>query len=287
MAFSRSETLAIMGGDESAFSGTYKFYDDDTTMTVSKLGGKGVVGKPHRIGDTELTWLPVLGGTIGYIQGENKFKDNPILVNNLEKFSTFAAGMEAGTKIFLTDYLSVGPTLGLIYSRSESEFVPGTPLGERIKNAYIGQLFNWDLETITLTPSIDILYEDVFFRNWKTTFSSRYSWFNTWDTASSSIYLAGNGSSYNWETRADFDVKLPLKLFDYPLHTGGFVSIDILGGDFRDTVATNTMYTFNGRLVLGELTGFWKLRWFGLGASYIEAKTFSGYSFGLDAKLQF
>jgi hypothetical protein len=47
------------------------------------------------------------------------------------------------------------------------------------------------------------------------------------------------------------------------------------------------MYTFNGRLVIGDITGLWKLNWIGLGASYIKADTFSGFSWGIDARLVF
>jgi len=287
LATARSETLGIMGGDNGATGGTYKFYDDGTTMSVTKLGGRGTIGNARRIGGTSLSWVPMLGGTVGYIDGKNRFLDNPVLVNNTEHFSTTAAGAEAGAKFYLTREISITPMLGLIYSYSESRFSPGTALGAKLKQQYSGQLFDWDLQSLCMVPSADIQYEKPLAEDWKLTLSSRYAWFNTWHLASSSTYLRGSGNSYDWKNKADIDVRLPLKFFGFPLHTGGFVSLDILGRDFRDTVGSNAMYTFNGRVVLGDLRGRWNLNWIGLGLSYIKSDTFYGYSIGLDTRLQF
>jgi hypothetical protein len=287
LATARSETLAIMGGDDGICGGTYRFYDDGTRISITKLGGMGTIGEPKRVGNSDMTWAPLLGGTIGYISGENSFNNNPVLIGNKEKFATFAVGLNSGLKLNLTKELSIGPSLGLIYAHSDSSFKPGTALGTHLKQLYGGQLFDWNIDTFSLVPSLDIQYEKPLNNDLKLALLSRFAWFNTWSIASSSDYLHGSGSSYDWENRVDLDLKLPLKLFGFPLHTGGYVALDVLGDDFRDTVGTNTMYTVGGRLVLGELTGLWKLNWLGLGVSYITAKSFYGYSVGLDARLKF
>ena len=287
LATARSETLAIMGGDDGISGGTYRFYDDGTRMSITKLGGTGTLGGPNRLGNGDMTWQPLLGGSIGYISGDNSFNNNPVLTGNKEKFATFAVGLASGVKLNLTKELSLGPSLGLIYAHSDSTFEPGTALGVHLKQLYGGQLFDWNIDTLSLVPALDIQYEKPLSNDLKLALLSRFAWFNTWSIASSSNYLHGSGSSYDWENRVDLDLKLPLKLFGFPLHTGGFVALDVLGDDFRDTVGTNTMYTVNGRLVLGELTGLWKLNWLGLGVSYIAAKSFYGYSVGLDARLKF
>ena len=287
LATSRSETLAIMGGDDGISGGTYRFYDDGSCMSITKLGGKGILGEPNRLGDSDMSWAPLLGGTIGYISGENSFNNNPVLSGNKEKFATFAVGLDAGVKLNLTKELSIGPSLGLIYAHSDSTFEPGTALGTHLKQLYAGQLFDWNIDTFSLVPALDLQYEKPLTNDLTLALLSRFAWFNTWSVASSSSYLHGSGSSYDWENRVDLDLRLPLTLFGFPLHTGGFVALDVLGDDFRDTVGTNTMYTINGRLVLGELTGLWKLNWLGLGVSYIAAKSFYGYSVGLDARLKF
>ena len=287
LATARSETLAIMGGDGAASGGTYHFYDDGTTLNIYKLGGRGAWGDGFRIGDSEVTWQPRLGGEIGVINGDNEFKDNPVLTGNTERFATTALGFETGVQLNISKELQVGAMLGMIYAHSESTFNAGTALGGQLKQQYAGQLFDWDIDTVSLVPSIDLQYQWLINRDVKLTLLSRFAWFKTWSVASSSAYLRGSGNSFDFENRADLDLRLPITLFGFPLHTGGYVALDLLGDNFRDTVGTSTMYTVNSRLVLGDLDRLWKLHWLGIGVSYIAAKTFYGYSLGLEARLQF
>lgn len=287
LTVARSETLAIMGGDDGFSSGFYTFYADDSSLSITKFGGKGVIGKPHRTGVSGITWQPILGGTVGYISGKNEFKLTPLLAGNTETFYTIALGGEAGVKISLTDEISIAPTIGLLYSYAGSSFSPRTAQASELKQQYAKQLFDWDAQTISFSPALEATYEKVYAKDMKLTLSSRYAWFNTWEIASSSRYLDGEGSSSSWENRIDLDLRLPMKLLGFPLHTGGYVSLDMVGGNFREVIQTNAIYTFNGRLVLGDLGGLWNLDWLGLGLSYIKASTFYGYSVGLDVRLKF
>lgn len=283
----RVETLAIMGGEDGASGGVYSFNTSQSDMSMSKGGGRGILGDPKDFSDTGIHWLPLLGGSIGYATAESKFTKTPVLANNSETYTSFAMGFEAGARVFLTKEISTGPMLGLIYSHTHSSFQAGSPLGLELKRLYEKQLVGWDMDTISFVPSLDIQYEKIYAEDWRVTLSSRYVWFHTWDIATSSRYLALSGNSSYWENKADLDIRLPLKLFNHALHTGGFVSVGLIGGDYRETINTNAMYTFNGRLVIGDITGLWKLNWIGLGASYIKANTFHGLSWGIDARLIF
>lgn len=287
LTVARSETLAIMGGDDGISGGSYKFYADDSTLSITKFGGKGAIGKPQQTGAAGITWQPLLGGTIGYISGTNEFRLTPMLTGNKETFFTVAAGGDAGVKVSLTEEVSIAPTVGLLYSYSGSSFSPRTPLASELKQQYAKQLFDWDAQTISFVPTIEATYEKTFAKDWKLSLSSRYAWFKTWEIATSSRYLDGDGNSSSWENKVDLDLRLPLKIFGFPLHTGGYVSVDLVGGDFREVIQTNAIYTFNSRFVLGDLDGLLKLDWLGLGLSYIKANTFYGYSVGLDARLKF
>ena len=286
-AGSRVETLSILGGEDGASGGLYSYENNKNELNVSKAGGRGTIGDPSRIGDTDMYWLPFLGGSIGYSEAQNRFNNTPILLNNTELYTSFAMGFEAGVRILLTKEISIGPMMGVIYSHANSKFTPGTELGLKLKQNFAKQLVDWNMDTISAVPSIDIQYEKIFDKDWRLTLSSRYDWFKTWDVASSSKYLSLSGNSSYWENKVDLDIRLPLKVLGFPLHTGGFVSAGILGGDIRDTINTNAMYTFNGRLVVGDLTGLWKVNWLGIGVSYIKSETFHGLSYGIDARLLF
>lgn len=286
-AGARVETLAIMGGEDGASGGVYSYDNDRLNMSMTKGGGRGIIGDPKNFSENGINWLPLLGGSIGYAEADNKFTHIPALIGNQEKYTSFAMGFEAGARVFFTKEISIGPMLGVIYSHAHNSFQAGTPLGVELKQKYDKQLVDWNMDTLSLVPSMDIVYEKTFVEDWRVTLSSRFNWFHTWDIATSSKYLGLSGDSSYWENKADLDVRLPLKVFGHPLHTGGFVSAGVIGGDFRDSIKTDAMYTFNGRLVIGDITGLWKLNWIGLGASYIKADTFSGFSWGIDARLVF
>jgi len=285
----RVETMAILGGEDGASGGAYKYDNDQLNMSITKGGGRGIIGDPNEFDFSAggIHWLPLLGGSIGYTEAENKFSKIPTLVGNTEKYMSFAMGFEAGARVYFTKEISIGPMLGLIYSHTHTTFQAGTPLGVELKQQYGKQLVDWNMDTLSLVPSMDIQYEQIFAKDWRVTLSSRFDWFHTWDVATSSKYLGLSGNSSYWENKADLDIRLPLKVFSHALHTGGFVSASVIGGDFRESIKADAIYTFNGRLVVGDITGLWKLNWIGLGASYIKADTFSGFSWGIDARLVF
>ncbi|HRR42120.1 MAG TPA: hypothetical protein P5244_12870 [Syntrophales bacterium] len=97
----------------------------------------------------------------------------------------------------------------------------------------------------------------IFAEDWKVTLTSNYAWFTTHDAARSSIYQKISGNSSYWDNRTDLDVRLPLKLFGFPLHTGCFASAGILGDDLREGLNSDAIYAFNGRLVVG-ISGVWE-----------------------------
>lgn len=283
----RAETLAAIGGDDGATGGVYTFVNNNTDLNINKLSGRGTIGEPLKLLNTGLTWQPLFGGSIGYLTAENRFKSSPALVGNIEEYSSFSMGFETGMQINLTEELSIGPMIGLIYAHANSKFTPGNTLGADLKLNYAKQLVDWNMDSLTTVPSIYLQYEKIFAKDWRLTLSTRYEWFNTWDVGSSSRLLSVSGNTSCWETKADLDIRLPIKVFDFPLHTGGFFTVDMYGGNFRDSIGTNAMYTINGRLVVGDLTGLWKVNWLGIGVSYIKANTFHGFSWGLDARLLF
>jgi len=277
----RVETVAILDGEDGASGGLYSF-NNESSLNITKFGGRGTVGEPRPIGTTGMTWLPLIGGHIGYSEAKNDFKDISWLAGNSERYTSYALGCEAGARIFLTDQISIAPILGLIYSQTRSSFSERTPAGVELKRIYEGQLVDWYVDTLSLVPSLEVQYKKILAEDWKVTLTSSYAWFTTRDVARSSIYQKISGHSSYWDNRADLDVRLPLKLFGFPLHTGSFVSAGIPGGDLREGLDSSAIYALNGRLVLGDLKGLGILDWVGLGVTYFQSNNFSGFSWGLD-----
>lgn len=205
------------------------------------------------------------GGNIGYSEARNSFNDIPLLYGNSEIYTSYALGVETGARIYFTKYFSVAPILGLIYSHTCSSFTAGTLTGIEMKRIYGGQLVDWSVDTLSLVPSLELQYQRVFADDWKLTLTTNYAWFRTNDFARSSMYQKVSGDSSYWENRADLDVRLPWKLFGFPLHAGYFVSLGILGNDLRDGLNSNALYVQNCRLGIGDLKGLWKLNRIGWG----------------------
>ena len=281
MVGTRVETVAILDGEDGLSGGFFNFDANDSTLSITKFGGRGTVGEPRPIAGTGLKWVPVLGGCIGYSTARNNFTDSPLLVGNEDKYTSYAAGFEAGARILLTDLFSIGPTFGLIYSQTASSFHAATPAGIELQLRYDKHLVDWYVDTLSFVPSVDIQYKKSLMENWMLTLVSRYTWFRTRDVATSSDYIRISGSSTYWENSADLDVRLPLRLADFPLHTGYFVSAGILGGDIREGLNSNVIYTLGARLTVGDLKGRWMPDQVGLGISYVKSNTFSGLSWGL------
>ncbi|MEN6621589.1 MAG: hypothetical protein ABFD50_08590 [Smithella sp.] len=278
---SKVETVAILDGEDGAVSGLYTFRNK-SSLNIVKFGGRNSLGNPKAIGETGLKWTPLLGAHLGYSESKNEFTDIPWLAGNTDTYTSYALGLEAGARIFLTDHVSVAPVLGIIYSQTNSSFSAGTPAGSEMKRIYGGQLVDWWVDTLSLVPSMELQYQRIFAENWKLTLTTNYAWFWTNDIARTSIYQKISGNSSYWDNRADLDIRLPWKLFGFPLHTGGFVSAAILGDDLREGLDSDAIYIFNGRFGVGDLKGLCKLGRIGMGASYIRANNFYGFSWGLD-----
>ncbi|HEV8542781.1 MAG TPA: Solitary outer membrane autotransporter beta-barrel domain [Verrucomicrobiae bacterium] len=281
----RIETATILGGDYSAVGGTYAFRGGNRSdLSVGKLGGGGELGL-HPLGQTGMTWAPVLQGNIGVGSAENHF-ENTALAGNALKYDTVALEFGGGVSFHLTDHFSIAPTISGIYGHMESSFEANNPAGNLVKLLATGTLVDWAVDTWTVVPAIKLKYN----WNWQRTIfelSSYYNYFHTESFNSSSVLVNVNGDSHTWENRLDVDVPTGLHLFGRELHTGGFFSRTELFGGISDGLSEDHFYTLNSRFVMDFLGELWKVRWLGLGASYFWGDNFSGWSMGVDLRLQF
>ncbi len=155
-----------------------------------------------------------------------------------------------------------------------------------MKAAAAGTYVDWQLETWSAVPSLDLRYTG----QWRDTlleFSSRYTFFHTESFASTSPVVSVKGDSHTWENKLDVDIPLNWQLFGRRLRTGGFISRTDLGGSAAAGLNENHFYTVNGRLVVDLLGKVWKMRWLGLGASWFVGEHFNGWTAGVDVRFKF
>jgi hypothetical protein len=282
---SRVELAIVLGGESSAEGGAYKTELNDVDFGIFKLGGRGDIGDPRPLGKTGLRWNPVLGGAFANFDATNKFADNALLIDNESKYSSLIVNLNGGARWHFTKGVSLGTLLGGTYGHVENTFSANTPLGVLIKSspATAGQVVDWNVHTWTFQPTADLRYR-FSLRNTLLELSSSYTYFHTEQFSGSSAVLSVDGDSHYWHNKIDIDIPLPLFLWNSQLRTGGNFSRSDLFGEVKNALQDDFFYTLHGRLVADVLGKkyWWKVKYIGLGGSYVWSDSLSGWSVGVD-----
>jgi hypothetical protein len=158
---SRVETFAILGTQTGASGGLYKGEVNDVSGDVSKLSGRGDVTPQFPLGDSGVKWSLLVEGGVGRVLFENQFQEQP-LAGNRSEIETWSVALGVGVRFTFIDVLSAAPSIGGIYSHSEHTFFPGTPVGDTVKQRLGGTLVDWDADTFTLVPGLELRYRQAF-----------------------------------------------------------------------------------------------------------------------------
>jgi hypothetical protein len=150
---SRIESFAILGTQTGASGGLYKGEVNDTTGDVFKVSGRGDVTPKFPLGDSGVKWNLLVEGGFGRVLFDNRFEVQP-LAGNRSEIETWSVALGAGVRFTFLDVLSVAPSIGGIYSHTENTFLPGTPLGNTVKQSFGGTLVDWNADTFTLVPGL-------------------------------------------------------------------------------------------------------------------------------------
>ena len=111
----RIEAVSILGGDYAAAGGVYTFRGGNLAdLSISKLGGGGEVAPTRPLGLGSLQWAPVLQGNFGMVSAENRFQTG-YLAGNQMNYDTLALEAGGGVAVYLTEHLSLTPTISGMY----------------------------------------------------------------------------------------------------------------------------------------------------------------------------
>jgi opacity protein-like surface antigen len=282
----RAEVGIVLGATDAASGGNYtvdgKNGNDHLEFSLMKFAGGGEVGPARKLGDSDITWHPVVMGAIGYISGENDIDVGPLAFNEFEE-NALALHLGGGVAFHITERFTVTPTIGVLYGRYEPEINARTPAGFAV-DAFLD---DETAETIGVTPGIAVAYKVPMGQKMMWDLSARYTFYGTTEI-SGSDFDAG-GSSHVFEQRADLDIPLDASLWDCPLHTGGYFSLTEVAGDISDTMNSDIWATLHGRLLLNTegKSWAWKMTRIGLGVSGIVGDDFTGWSAGVDVMFKF
>jgi len=290
----RIEALTILGGDFGLSAGHLTSRgtllpgqgSSSVESDVTKGGGDGDVGDPQRLGDLDIGWQPRLQGNMGYLNSTNQ-PTSGLLAGDKSEVTTYAIEFGGGARFWLSDRLSVAPTLmGLYGDTSNSYTVRSAFMKANLSRAIELGLVDWRIKTWTLRPALNVQYV-VAVNRAIITLSSDPTFFYTRGFNSSNSNVRINGDSGALANKIDVDVPLGIEIFGHELRSGGYLTRTELLGDLRSGLEVQHINEIHGRLVLDFLQQLWKVQWLGVGASYLWGTDIRGWTAGVDVAFRF
>jgi hypothetical protein len=286
----RVEASTILGGDYGLSGGDFTSVNNNSgnvDINISKFGGMGDIYPIRPLGDTGIGWQPQLQGSMGYLTAKKHYNGSTVLNGDQNEDKTFAIQFGGGARFWFNDNFSIAPTFMGMYGHSENSYTANSAFG-RANQAAATQLglINWNVDTWTVRPALNLQYQYTW-RRTIFTLSSDITYYYTESFSSSSANVDIDGNSESWETKLDVDVPLGVELFGHELRTGGFFSRTQLYDGLQEGLNTDYINEAHGRLVLDFLDQLWKVQYIGLGVSYMWAGDFNGWSIGADVAFRF
>ena len=289
----RVEALAILAGDYGITGGDFrttgKFEGNETIdaeMVVTKLGGAGDFGMPRPVGDLGIGWQGRLQGNMGYVEATNRLH-SPLLEGDVNNFKEYALEFGGGARFWLSDGLSLAPTVLGIYGHTVNSYTANSPFMQaNFARAIDMGLVNWSVDTWTLRTGLNIQYLITWDRT-RIKLSSEPTYYHTESFNSSNANVSLSGDSHSIATTIDIDIPLGVELFGHELRSGGAFKRTDLFGDLRSDLEVSHIDEVKGRVVLDFLNELWKVQWIGVSASYAWGTKFSGWTAGLDVVFRF
>jgi len=290
---SRIEALTILGGDYGLAGGSFRSTgrlqvvgNAGSTSRVTKLGGAGDVGAPQPLGELGVGWQPRVQGNMGYIESTSHFHST-MFEGDINKFKTFGIEFGGGARFWVSDALSLAPTLMGLYGHTSDTYMANSAfMKANLPLATQLGLVDYSVDSWTIRPALNIQYLLTWDRT-IFTLSSDSTYYHTESFSSSNSNVRISGNSGSEAAKFDVDVPLGIQLYSHELRAGGFLSYTALFGGLATGLSTQHLNEIHGRLVLDFLNQLWKVQWMGVGASYIWGQNISGWTVGADVTFRF
>ncbi len=222
-----------------------------------------------------------------YLTATKHYDKNSLQDGDQNENKTFAIEFGGGPRFWFNDQFSIAPTVMGMYGHTENSYTAKSAFGVTNQAAarQLG-LIDWNVDTWTIRPALDVQYQYTW-RRTIFTLSSDFTYFYTESFQSSSANVDVSGNSESWVNKLDVDVPLGVELFGHELRSGGYFSRTELYDGLRDGLSTEYLYQAHGRIVLDFLDQLWKVQYIGLGVTYMWGADFNGWSIGADVAFRF
>jgi hypothetical protein len=287
----RVEAATILGGDYGVGGGAYNSGSggNNVDLSISKFGGMGDIYPIKPLGDTGIGWQPQLQGNMGYLTAKKTYSSTSVLNGDQNEDKTFAIQFGGGVRFWFDDHFSIAPTFMGMYGHTENNYTATSAFalapGNLAEARQLG-LIDYIVNTWTVRPAVDFQYQYTWNRT-IFTFSSDPTYFYTEAFSGSSGHPDVNGNSVTWQNKIDVDVPLGVELWGHELRSGGYFSRTEFYDGIRDGLNSEYMYDVHPRIVMDFLGELWKVKWLGIGGSYMWGNDFHGWSIGVDAAFRF
>jgi hypothetical protein len=290
----RIEALTILGGDFGLSDGSFSSdsrqqpgrASTHVESGVTKAGGAGDVGDPRPLGLLNIGWQPRVQGNFGYLESENLPREG-LRASDRSVFRTWALEFGVGARLWLTDRVSVAPTMSGLFGHTANTYTARSAFlkANQTLATQLG-LINWSVDTWTVRPAVNAQYVINWHRS-LITLSSDLTYFYTEDFGSSNRNVHISGDSGSLANKIDLDIPLGIKLGGHELRSGGYFSRTEMYGDLKTGLEVHHLNEIHGRLVADFLNQFWKVQWLGVGASYLWGPNITGWAVGADVAFRF
>jgi len=206
---SRVETATILGGDYGVSGGAYTSVNNNSgnvDINISKFGGMGDIGAPQQLGTLDIGWQPQLQGSMGYLTATKHYNGGTMLDGDQNENKTFAIQFGGGARFWFNNNFSIAPTFMGMYGHTENSYTANSVFG-KANQAQAQQLglIDWNVNTWTIRPALDLQYQYTWHRT-IFTLSSDPTYYYTQSFNSSSENVDVSGNSESWENKLDVDV---------------------------------------------------------------------------------
>ena len=289
----RIEALAILGGDFGFSDGDFTLTGllipgvrTDTRLSVEKFGGAGDVGDPRQLDGANIGWQARLQGSMGYLNWTDELH-SPLLDGDRSEFTAKAIEFGGGVRFWVSESLSFAPTLMGMYGHTNDGYFPKSVF-TRVNLNQLQELglIDWEVDVWSIRPALNTQYLVQIDRA-LLTLSSDLTYFHTQGFNSSNAHLTVDGNSGFATDKLDIDIPLGVEIEGHELRSGGYVARTDLFGDLESGLGVQHLSEIHARVVLDFLSQWWKLRWLGIGASYIWGTSIHGWTAGADAAFRF
>lgn len=274
--------IHVFSASDSVSSGFFKFDEDDgpdTDMDVQKINVEYDL-EPQADGAV----VPFISALIGNVKIVGELPPESEGANDFLTFSTTSFGAGAGLKISLPENFEVSPKLMVVYSRTRNNYDYNNEFSSTILSLFDGDLFNWDVDTLSVIPSLRLATE-LQTESLTVTPSIQYAHVRVESIWTNSELLDVQTSSDVLKVKLEAGLPINGTDADLPAALRIYAARSDIFGDARRGFELEDYYEA-GFLVSVETGGSVPLfTEIGLGGSYIWNSDFDGFRIGLEGEL--